>query len=87
MAGFIKVISIKIRKMGMDVNYMGMEICLLDIFHKIKSMAKAHFIGLVSVRLHVLNKLALKLSNIMEIGGEDYQMEKENIKKQMVIIT
>jgi hypothetical protein len=87
MAGFIKAISIKIRKVGMDVNYMEMEICLLDIFRKIKSMGKGHFIGLVYVRLHVLNKLVLKLNNIMEIGGEDYQMEKENIKKQMEIIT
>jgi hypothetical protein len=70
----------------MDVNCMEMGICLLDIFHKIKNMEKVHFIGLVFVRLHVLNNLVLKFNNIMEIGGEDCQMDKENIKKQMEII-
>jgi hypothetical protein len=57
MEGFIKEIFIKIKKVDMVVNYMGMEIYLLDIFHKIKNMEKVRFIGLVFALLPVQNNL------------------------------
>jgi hypothetical protein len=57
MEEFMKEIFIKIRKMGTVVNYMGMEIYLLDIFRKIKNMGKVRFIGLVFALLPVQNNL------------------------------
>lgn len=44
------------------------------------------FIGLTCVTLHALRLLLRKLSNIMENGGEVYQMETEHIRRQMVTI-
>lgn len=47
MAGFTKESSIKIKKVGSDVNSIPMEIFILAIFLKIKNMAKVPSTGLV----------------------------------------
>lgn len=47
-------------------------------------MGKVPFTGLVYVIPHAQNKQTQKLNNFMEIGGEDFQMVKANIKNQMV---
>lgn len=80
----MKVIFMKIRKMALDANYMPMGICILENFLKIKSMAEALFIGLISVKLHALRIHKPILSNIMDYGGADCQMVKGNIQNQMV---
>lgn len=47
----MKAIFMKIRKMGLGVNCMPMEIFTLGNFLKIKNMVKAHSIGLIYVKL------------------------------------
>jgi hypothetical protein len=85
MEEFTKGCFIRMTKVGTAVNYMPMEICILGILHKTKSMGKAPSIGLVFALLPVLNKQMQRYNNIMVIGGEDYPMAKDNIKSQMVI--
>ena len=81
----MKVSFMRIRKVGMGVNCMGMGICILVTFLKIKNMVKGHYTGLVYVRQLVPKTLVRKSSNIMVIGGVDFLMAKANIKKLMVI--
>jgi hypothetical protein len=43
-----------IKNRGMELNSILMAIYILAIFGRIKNMAKAHFIGLISAHLHAL---------------------------------
>lgn len=81
----MKVSFMRIRKVGMGVNCMGMGICILVTFLKIKNMVKGPYTGLVYAHQLVPRTLVLKSSNIMEIGGVDFLMDKANIKKLTVI--
>lgn len=80
----MKVISMKIKKMALVASSMPMEIFIQANFLKIKNTGKVRFIGLACVLLHAQNKLVSKLSSIMEIGGGDSLMAKDNIKRRMV---
>ena len=63
----------------MVFKYILMEIYMQEVFQKIKNMVKDHFIGLVYVHHLVQYKQNKKFNNIMDNGGEIYQMEKDNI--------
>ena len=80
-AKYTREISISTKNQDLDLKYTQMEIFMLVNLHKIKNMDKELFIGSVST---MLNK---KISNnIMEHGGEAYQMDKASITRIMAII-
>ena len=54
-----------------------MAMCILEISHKIKNMAKVHCFG----SIYAKTRKRTKLNNIMEIGGEAYPMVKANTRK------
>ena len=68
----------------MEYNFTRMVMCILEILVKIKNMVKVLSFGLILYLNHSYNKLN-KYNNIMEIGGEVYLMEWDNISKIMVI--
>lgn len=68
----------------MEFNYTKMVMCILEILVKIKNMVKVLSFGLILYLNHSYNKIN-KYNNIMEIGGEAYLMEWDNISKIMVI--
>ena len=61
-----------------------MVMCISEILVKIKNMVKVLSFGLILYLNHSYNKIN-KYNNIMEIGGEAYLMEWDNISKIMVI--
>lgn len=71
-------------KLDMDANCTVMVTCTLVTSHKIRNMGKDHSTGLVYALLLAQNKQILRYSSTMVTGGEDFPMEKANIKKQMV---
>lgn len=68
----------------MEFNYIKMVMCISEILVKIKNMVKVLSFGLILYLNHSYNKIN-KYNNIMEIGGEAYLMEWDNISKIMVI--
>lgn len=71
-------------KLDMDANSTVMVTYTLVTSHKIRNMGKDHSTGLVYALLLAQNKQILRYSSTMVTGGEDFPMEKANIKKQMV---
>ena len=67
------------KKVALDANFFKMEIYMLELIHKTKSMEKGLFIGLIFVTQLAPKILQLKYNNIMVNGGADYQMEKDSI--------
>lgn len=80
----MKVITLIMKKMGLDVKYMRMETCISENTIKIKNTEKGHSFGSVYVITQQPNKPIKKFSNMKEHGGEDFLMVKVNIKKLMV---
>lgn len=78
---YMREISTSTKNRDLDPKYTQMEIFMWVNSHKIKNMVKELFIGSASI---TQNKKISK--NIMELGGEAYQMDKANISKTMVII-
>ena len=85
MERYTRELTIQIKRVEMGYRYTQMETFMWGSTSRIRNMAEALSLGLVSAIIHRLRMPIRQLNSIREIGGEDYQTDRGNTKSLMVI--